>query len=120
MEEMKTPGERIRYVRKLKDMSQSELGEFLGRGQSAVYAWESGESFPRVPELIKLAELGETTIDWICIGTKAVNEGDPISEAAIEVARLYDACLPKHREKILVLASACYRDSIKKNGNSGK
>lgn len=112
VDDLMAVGQRIKDIRKLKSMSQAELGELLERGQSAIYSWESGESFPRMPELIKLAELGETTIDWICTGSKPIADSPSFSEASLEVARMYDACSYPDKEKIWTLTSACFRESF--------
>jgi|LGVF01.2.fsa_nt_gb transcriptional regulator with XRE-family HTH domain len=113
MEEMKTLGERIRYIRKLQDLTQEALGDHLGRTSAAVGAWEAGTNDPKIPELVKIAKLGETSIDWLCTGSKA-NESEPISEAALEIARLFDGCSQKHQMAIFTSLSSCYRDSQKK------
>lgn len=112
--EMNTIGKRIKYIRQLKGMTQSDLGDLLGRVTSAVQAWEYDQAVPKVTELIKLAELGETSIDWICTGGR-LNEKEPISPAALEIARMYDQCSYPHKEKLFALAAACYRDSVSRN-----
>ena len=113
MNEMRTLGERIRYVRKLRDMTQADLGDYLGRTSAAIGAWEAGTNDPKIPELVKIAELGETSVDWLCTGAKA-SEKEPISEAALEIARMFDGCSQRHQMTIFTTVAGFYRLSQKK------
>ncbi len=45
------------------NLSQADLAEQVGVGQSAVAMWESGERKPKVEMLIKLSEIFNCTID---------------------------------------------------------
>jgi len=71
----KAAGERIHTIRKSKKMSLEALGEHLGVGKSSVHGYENGDNWPSHESLIKIAELGETTVDWILTG----KEPEPIS-----------------------------------------
>ena len=58
-------GEQIAVLRKVKGITQSELGERIGVSFQAVSKWERGESLPDVTILPDLAKILETTIDNI-------------------------------------------------------
>lgn len=48
-------GERIRALRKAKDINQKQLGEIVGVSDKAVSTWELGKSFPTEDKLERLA-----------------------------------------------------------------
>jgi len=61
-------GARISSLRKLKQITQNELGEKLGVSFQAVSKWERGETLPDTSILIDLANALETTVDDILMG----------------------------------------------------
>ena len=55
--EMQSFGDRIRTLRKERDLTQLQLAEYVGVTQTAVAAWESGKrEVPKGDNLLKLAE----------------------------------------------------------------
>ena len=50
-------GENIREIRKLKGMTQKELGNKLGISQSAINQFENNKTAPKLTTIIKVAEL---------------------------------------------------------------
>lgn len=61
-------GAQIAALRKRKGLSQSALGERLGVTFQAVSKWERGETLPDAALLVDLAEVLETTVDFILTG----------------------------------------------------
>lgn len=61
-------GKQIEELRKNKGMTQSDLGERLGISFQAVSKWERGETLPDTAILVPLAEVLETTVDFILTG----------------------------------------------------
>ena len=57
--------ELLRQCRKQKHMSQAELASLLGVTQQAVGKWESGKSSPDPTTVAKLAEILDTTADYL-------------------------------------------------------
>ena len=64
----------IAVLRKAKGLTQSELGERLGVSFQAVSKWERGETLPDITLLPDLANILETTVDFILSGNEKVNE----------------------------------------------
>ena len=63
--ENKKVGATIALLRNNKNMTQAELGERLGVSFQAVSKWERGETLPDVSILPALADVLETTIDYL-------------------------------------------------------
>lgn len=63
-------GKRIREVRKRKrpKFTQADLGEALGVTASSVSSYESGEYSPTLESLVKIAEIGNVSLDWLITG----------------------------------------------------
>ena len=70
--DIKTVGNQIAMLRKQKGLTQNELGERLGVSFQAVSKWERGETLPDTAILLDLAEVLETTVDYILTGGSKV------------------------------------------------
>lgn len=80
--DMKLVGNQISMLRKQKGLTQNELGERLGISFQAVSKWERGETLPDTAILLDLAEVLETTVDYILTGgCKVLNYKGKISVA---------------------------------------
>lgn len=67
-------GEQISELRKAKGLTQNELGERVGVSFQAVSKWERGETLPDITLLPILANVLETTVDFILNGKERVVE----------------------------------------------
>ncbi len=61
-------GKTIALLRSQKGITQSELGERIGVSFQAVSKWERGETLPDVSVLTDLADVLETTVDFLLRG----------------------------------------------------
>ncbi len=66
-------GKQIQDLRKIKHLTQNELGERLGVSFQAVSKWKRGETLPDTGLLPDLANVLETTIDNILLGGKTIS-----------------------------------------------
>lgn len=66
--DIKAVGNQIAALRKQKGLTQAELGERLGITFQAVSKWERGETLPDTPLLPDLANILETSVDFILSG----------------------------------------------------
>ncbi len=64
----KKVGEQIYLLRKIKGLTQNELGERLSISAQAVSKWERGETLPDTAILSDLADILETSVDNILRG----------------------------------------------------
>lgn len=61
-------GNQIALLRKAKGLTQSELGERLHVTYQAVSKWECGESLPDISLLVDLANILQTSVDYLLMG----------------------------------------------------
>lgn len=61
-------GKQISALRKIKKLTQNDLGERLNVSFQAVSKWELGETLPDTSILIDIADVLETTVDNILSG----------------------------------------------------
>lgn len=75
--------ERLRFLRKRAGLSQGEVANLIGVTQQALSNWERGFRPPNRENLLRLAKVYNTTVDWIIGGTKEVGDGtDTLTAAA--------------------------------------
>ncbi len=72
--DMKKTGRNLAGLRKLKGITQNELGERIGVSFQAVSKWERGEALPDTAILPELARILETTVDFILMGEDMLTE----------------------------------------------
>lgn len=66
--DIKSVGNQIAMLRKQKSLTQAELGQRLGITFQAVSKWERGETLPDTAILPDLANVLETSVDYILSG----------------------------------------------------
>lgn len=67
-------GERLKRLRKDRDMTQGQLAEIIGVVPSAIGKYERiPDAYPSVEALVRLADCFEVSIDYLLRGTKAVS-----------------------------------------------
>lgn len=70
-------GERLRHLRKEKDITQGQLAEQLGVVPSAVGKYERVDAaYPSVETLIKIAAYFDVSIDYLLLGKKQPNAAE--------------------------------------------
>ncbi|MBQ6863531.1 MAG: helix-turn-helix transcriptional regulator [Clostridia bacterium] len=107
---IKKTGEQIAALRKTKGITQNELGERIGVSFQAVSKWERGEALPDTAILPDLANILETTIDYLLCGTEKTVE----YKGKLQVADLKKGllCL-KSTGEYLGKENLLYRSAIK-------
>ena len=72
---MSSFGERLKRLRKERDVTQATLAEYLGVVSSAVGKYETiDNSYPSVEALIKISEFFNVSIDYLLLGTSFYTE----------------------------------------------
>lgn len=78
-----TIGKRISELRKAKGYSQEYIAEQLGVSRQAVSKWEQDQTCPDTKNLIALAKLLETTVEYIAVGA-IIQSTDELKEQSAE------------------------------------
>jgi len=77
-------GERICDLRKELNISQVELAKIMGISRQAVSKWENDLSAPDTLNLIKLADVLNTDVEYLATGKKATPPPSPLSVRTID------------------------------------
>lgn len=68
--------ENLRLLRRLKNVSQTQLGNIFNSNAAVIASYESGRNFPSIENLIKIAEFFQLTLDDL-VRTDIGTEGLP-------------------------------------------
>lgn len=82
---MKTIGEKIKELRKARDMTQDELASCLGVAYQTVSKWETGVTSPDLSLIVPIARLFKVTTDELFCFSESADE-----QRRAELKRLYD------------------------------
>lgn len=69
-------GERIKYLRDLHSLTQTELGKIAGVSDKAVSTWENGSAEPRMGAIQKMADHFGVSKGWL-IGESPLDGSEP-------------------------------------------
>ena len=57
--------ERLKELRKERNISQQELGNIVNMSKMAISHWESGHSEPSIAQLLRLSEFFDVSVDYL-------------------------------------------------------
>lgn len=77
-------GERISILRKQQNISQGQLASALNVSRQAVSKWENGLTSPDTVNLIQLAEVLDTDVEYLATGRKSYGRRPPIVVSTVE------------------------------------
>lgn len=91
---------RIKQLRKEKNMTQIRLSIELDVSQETVSAYESGKHFPSVQILLKLSEIFNVSCDYILglSDVKCIQSGGEYNPDEITLISLYRTLSPSERK----------------------
>ena len=79
-------GNRIRDLRKLKNMNQRDLGKLLGVSASTIGMYEQGRREPDAESLVRLSEYFGVSVDYLLGRSLDENKKPPQTEEEIKQA----------------------------------
>ena len=85
-------GERIAELRVQNQMSQYEMAKLMEVSRQAVSKWETDQSSPDASNLIKLAELLDTDIEYLTTGRRNYGRRPPI---VVETEKIVEKIVEK-------------------------
>lgn len=68
--------DRLRMLRRERGLTQKQLGEMIGVGRTTISEYENGKIVPRQDGLVRLAEILNTSIDFLTGATSYTTDGD--------------------------------------------
>ena len=97
-------GERITFLRTEKNISQLQLSKQLGISRQAVSKWENDLSSPDTLNLIKLADVLDTDVEYLATGKHSTLKAGPeivTVEKPVEIVVEKTVDKPVYIEKII-------------------
>ncbi len=61
-------GERIRHIRKTKNLKQAEFARLINSTQNNIAKYENGYTEPNIDTLARIANVGNVSLDWLLTG----------------------------------------------------
>lgn len=78
-------GERITELRKEQNISQGQLASALELSRQAVSKWENDQSVPDALNMIRLAEILDTDIEYLSTGRRSFGRRPPVVITDVKV-----------------------------------
>lgn len=110
--------QRIETIRRQKELTQAELARALNVSQAAISKYLN-ERIPPAEVLYRLAQLGNTTMEWLLTGKKSywfnehtnqVREPTTTYDADLALAKKISSLKPQARQVIIELIDLLARD----------
>jgi transcriptional regulator with XRE-family HTH domain len=105
---MSTFGERLKELRKSKNLTQEKLAEQLSVNRDALAKWETDRAFPDVNIIKELADFFEVTTDYL-LGRKE----DGLAARITEALKQNKGLLTKEDEEFLLKMIRSYIETVK-------
>lgn len=94
-----TVGERIGALRTEKGLSQGQLADELGVSRQAVSKWENDKTSPDTRNLIQIAEVLDTEVEYLATGIHPVYQSPPV---VVNVTEKVDKVVDRVVEKPVI------------------
>lgn len=98
---------KICELRKIKKISQAELGKIIGVAQNTLSNWENGNREIDNESLIKLADYFDVSTDYILGRTD-----EDLSDELIILNRNAKKLSPENRKKLLDMAKVMFKEDF--------
>lgn len=106
---MSTFGERLKELRKSKNLTQEKLAEQLSVNRDALAKWETGRAYPNVNIIKELADFFDVTTDYL-LGRK----DDSLVARIAEALKQNKGLLTKEEEEFLLKMNLNYIETVKR------
>lgn len=97
---MLTLADRIKELRKLKDLTQADLGKILGVGKTTISMYENGNSSPNDEIKLKIAEYFNVSTDYLLGKTDIKNYDNMEPTIALHSNTPYEDLPQEARDEI--------------------
>ena len=95
-------GEKIKVLRKEKNISQESLAKVLGVTFQAVSKWENGQATPDSTKMIRLSEVLNTDLEYLTTGRSVVPSRPPVVVESVKtVEKIVEKPVVQVVEKIV-------------------
>lgn len=78
-------GNRIRKIRKSKNFRQEDFAKILSTSNVTISDWERSRTEPDVGTLVKIAEIGGKSLDWLLTGKEHKHPHDKVGDKILDI-----------------------------------
>jgi len=111
-------GRRILQIRERMKLPQGDFGMMAGVSGSTISAYEKGDIWPSLVILIRIAEIGCSTVGWLVMGSDSAQDtlDKLLSQEDIKLLDAFHRANDEDRKVILRIAEAIAESRKKKSG----
>jgi len=103
---------KLKEIREEKNLQQKELAIKLNRTPACISSWETGKTEPSIEDLIKLADLLETSLDYLLGRTNENNIVEEIRDYSPlykKMISIFDKLSYENRNQVIGFMQALLR-----------
>lgn len=114
----KSIGLRILKIRNSLGYNQADFGKLVNVSNASVSAYENGDSYPSIGTLIRIAQLGRVTIEWLIMGEEATRDTIKklLTDEELKLLDAFHRANEDDKKIILRIAEAIAENKKKKAG----
>lgn len=108
-------GNRIKEIRKSLNQRQEDFAKNLSTNYGSVSDWERNKTQPNVETLVKIAHLGEKSLDWLLTGEE-IKSKDSKDKKTLELLKAFEKLSSERKEKVVeYVKEQAVLEKLKKN-----
>ncbi len=101
--------ERLKEIRKNRQISQEILSRYLGYGYTAIANYESGRNEPSLDTLARIAKFFDVSVDYLLGNDENTMFADRLSLEEKEILRFYRGLQEQEKEALLLILKGLNR-----------
>lgn len=94
---------RIKHLRTIAGIKQTDLASRLNVRQGTISNWESGKTEPDIESLQKLADIFRTTVDYV-LGGETAADREPLTPDEEQLLSAYRAMSEQKKQELISYA----------------
>lgn len=107
--------ERLKELRKSRNISQQKLGAYLNYGYTAIANYESGRNEPSFDTLMKIAVFFDVTVDYLIGLSDEPMIMNSLSISEVQLLEIYRNLNDENKEVIMEMAGIICKNQGKQN-----
>lgn len=110
---------RLKHLRKSKDLSQPELASSIGVSDRSISAWERGITSPNTETTVKLADFFEVSTDYL-LARDIKRQYPQLDSNILSIQRAYEKLTLQDKEKMIEMNRLMFKAAFDEGEDSGE